>query len=186
MSERDSTAQVEYRPIPKCPGYRVGNDGTIWSCRPRNGKGRDSSWRLLKQKVNDRGYCEVRLQVNGKPRYFRVSRLVAAAFVPNPLNKPEVNHADGNKLNNASGNLEWVTRSENERHAFDAGLKTGPRGEWQHCCKLSTNDVERIRLLLASGERVTALARAFGVHQTTISDIKLGRSWAYQETAGES
>lgn len=51
-----------------------------------------------------------------------VSRLVATAFIPNPENKEEVNHKNGNPLDNSAGNLEWVTRSENIRHAFKNGL----------------------------------------------------------------
>ena len=65
-----------------------------------------------------RGYLVQSLTIVGKPhgRTFRVNRLVAQAFKPNPLSKPEVNHIDGNKLNNREDNLEWVTTHENAVH----------------------------------------------------------------------
>lgn len=78
--------------------------------------------------VNPRGYLNVDLYQNGKRSKRRVHRLVAEAFIPNPDNKPEINHIDGNKLNNRADNLEWVTKKENCRHAWDTGLATPSRG----------------------------------------------------------
>jgi len=81
--------------------------------------------RRLKQHVSNSGYARVELFSNGSGRKFSVHRLVATAFVPNPHNKPQVNHIDGNKLNNAASNLEWVTQSENQKHAYAIGLQKG-------------------------------------------------------------
>ena len=69
------------------------------------------------------GYLQLRVTVDGKRKTVVVHRLVAKAFIPNPENKPEVNHKDGNKKNNHVDNLEWATRSENIRHAVASGLR---------------------------------------------------------------
>ncbi|QIW89817.1 HNH endonuclease [Bacillus phage Izhevsk] len=70
------------------------------------------------------GYKKVRLKDSSKVKNYRVHRLIALAFLPNPNNLPEVNHKDGNKNNNSVENLEWSSRSDNVQHAFDNGLKT--------------------------------------------------------------
>ena len=73
--------------------------------------------RILKLHKGDDGYMHCSLSVEGKLTLAAVHRLVAATFIPNPDNKPHVNHIDGNKTNNNVDNLEWVTRSENMQHA---------------------------------------------------------------------
>lgn len=60
----------------------------------------------------------VNLYKNGKNKIKKIHRIVAENFIPNPENKPEVNHIDGNKQNNKVDNLEWVTKSENVKHRF--------------------------------------------------------------------
>ena len=72
--------------------------------------------KIIKQRINKKrhGYCELSLHKNGKEKRFKVHRLVAEAFIPNPNNLPEVNHIDGNKENNHASNLEWCTSKENK------------------------------------------------------------------------
>lgn len=67
-------------------------------------------------------YYVIRLSNNNQAKDYLVHRLVAETFIPNPDNKPQVNHIDGDKLNNDVDNLEWVTESENMQHAYDTGL----------------------------------------------------------------
>lgn len=96
-------------------GYTIREDGQIKS---RFG-------RLIKQQAGNTGYLRVELWTNGKGKKYLLHRLIAEKFIPNPDGKPVVNHIDGNKQNNAIENLEWVTRSENQLHAYRAGLQVG-------------------------------------------------------------
>ena len=95
------------------PNYSVSNTGEI-----RN----DISGEIKNPFISRTGYYNVDLYRNGKRSKFRVHRLVGEAFVDNPDNKTQINHIDGNKLNNNAMNLEWVTASENMQHAFKHGL----------------------------------------------------------------
>lgn len=70
----------------------------------------------LSTEETSKGYLRVYLSKNGKRKHHKVHRLVARAFIPNPDNKPQVNHIDGNKHNNSITNLEWVTDEENKLH----------------------------------------------------------------------
>ena len=91
-----------------------------------NGKYQVSAWgrvrnaetgNILTPYVNEKGYLKVGLSCgNRKTKKYRVNRLVAQAFVPNPYNLPQVNHKDGNKQNNSYTNLEWTTNSINQKH----------------------------------------------------------------------
>lgn len=116
--------------------YEVSNLGRIRSLDHRI-RQRNNSEKLYKGKIlntwSDKiGYTIVGLNKHNKYKLKKVHRLVAEAFIPNPENKSDVNHIDGDKSNNIVSNLEWVTRSENMKHAYDTGLSkpywTGKRG----------------------------------------------------------
>lgn len=87
--------------------YKIDENGNIFSIRNN---------RLIKPCIRGQ-YLSVILSKNGYKKKYNVHRLVAFCFLKNPLNKPCVNHIDGNKINNHYTNLEWVTYSENERHS---------------------------------------------------------------------
>lgn len=100
--------------------YAVSNLGRVKSFSTQ----RRTYDKILKNKITHDGYYETALVGdNLKCKYIRTHRLVAIYFVPNPEGKPEVNHKDGNKLNNNADNLEWVTSSENQIHAYKMGLQ---------------------------------------------------------------
>lgn len=91
--------------------------------------------RLLKPHKDKKGYARTYLDKgDGKTRFVPIHRLVAIAFIPNPDNKPQVNHIDGNKENNNVDNLEWVTNQENHNHAILNGLYPNQK-ELREKCK---------------------------------------------------
>lgn len=103
--------------MPEYPGYSVSDAGFVLG----------KSGRVLSPKISNRGYEEVCLLVDGDRLMRSVHRLVAAHFVANPEKKPQVNHIDGNKTNNAACNLEWMTNQENFEHGVDVGLEAPKR-----------------------------------------------------------
>lgn len=92
--------------------YTVDENGNVY--------GRDG---IMSTWLDKYGYKRICLYCNdGKRRKILVHRLIALAFIPNPENKPQINHKDGNKLNNNISNLEWCTNQENIQHGFDNDL----------------------------------------------------------------
>ena len=77
----------------------------------------------VSQQINQFGYANVSLRKNGKQKQHKLHRVIAEAFIPNPYNKPQVNHIDGNKLHNVVWNLEWSTAKENINHSIKTNLR---------------------------------------------------------------
>ena len=102
--------------------YNVNQDGVVMSI-PRNGTSKSVKYRSGTEMLSRGGkkYRAIILAKNGSQKRFLIHRLVAESFIPNPENKPQVNHKDNNGLNNVLDNLEWVTPKENIQHAISSG-----------------------------------------------------------------
>lgn len=145
--------------------YDVSNQGRV-----RHGS------RILSGSVHSDNYILATLHGKQIP----VHRLVAEAFIPNYEKKPEVNHIDGNKMNNAVDNLEWVTRAENQKHAVDNGLQPKPAKTYQG--KFTAEQREEIKRLWDSGMfSRRQLAIKYGVSHTCVNDI-INDKYKYAES----
>ena len=99
--------------------YEICENGDAFSL-PKNGR---KHVKLKRNTQTKSGYQSYLFQIGPKTKRMLIHRVVAIAFIPNPENKPFINHKDGDKQNNTVQNLEWCTQSENEVHAHKAGLK---------------------------------------------------------------
>lgn len=137
--------------------------------------------KVLKVTKTKQGYGEVKLtNSEGSCSTYKIHRIIASAFIPNPLEKSQVNHIDGNKLNNRVDNLEWATPSENTQHAYDTGLICR-KGSKQSSSVLKECDIPFIRLWVEYGYRYKDIAEAFGVGSTSIGNIMTKVAWSHVE-----
>lgn len=110
------------------PEYYVTDTGDVYSRKTYRNNPSCRIKKLSKEKTKH-GYYRVRICKNDGIYHKAVHRLVAETFIPNPENKPEINHIDGNPSNNNINNLEWVTRSENELHKYRTLNRKSPMFE---------------------------------------------------------
>ncbi len=168
-----------WKKLKESPECRISNLGRIY---------RKETIRVFKrknghfmQRVPGKFVIGPRLSSKGYPRvslrgtvYF-VHSLVAKYFIPNHMKKPQINHIDGNKLNNRVDNLEWVTNQENRDHAVRNGLIA--RGE--KLSSLTEKQVLKIRHLYGCGARICQIARLFKEDRRNISKIVHRKSWRH-------
>jgi hypothetical protein len=136
--------------------------------------------KILRQNTTRYGYMEIGLG-KGKEgkKYFKVHRLVAEVFIPNPLNLPQVNHINGIKEDNRPENLEWCTAKYNMNHAVEIGLHSDGIGENNVSAVLTENQVREIRASKKYRGYMNDLAAKYGVHKSTISLIVRRIKWKH-------
>ena len=135
----------EWKELPFNPNYEVSTLGKIRNKETKH---------ILKEKDNGHGYKIVNLYLNSNCKVCYIHRAVALTFLPNPLNKEEVNHIDGIKSNNKLNNIEWCTRSENNKHAYKIGLRVATE-------KVRANSRKQLLAINSNSElRAIALAKA--------------------------
>ena len=111
------------------PDYLIYEDGRVWSKPRKDSRGNQRKGKFLKHVKNQKGYHRVGLSRDGKQKRFFVSRLVAIHFIPNPENKPEVDHINRDIDNNHVSNLRWATRFENMENI---GMRTDNTSGHEH------------------------------------------------------
>lgn len=126
-------------------------------------------------KPQNQTYSFIDLCKDGKVKKMTIHRIVAMNFLDNPEDKPQVNHINGDKLDNRVVNLEWSTRSENVKHSYTTGLNSSV-GSKNSQCKLTEKEAIEI---YNSKARTKDLSIQYNITQSTICDIRKGRSWTH-------
>lgn len=160
--------------IPNFPDYFADEEGNIYSSKKGN-----RIKKMTPQFQKQWHYYSLRLISScGDKKHMTIHRLMAITFLPNPDNLSEVNHIDGNKKNNKLSNLEWISKSDNIKHAFSLGLNCS-KGTNNGRATLNEDQVLVIYQELLSGESNLVLAEKYDTSVGIISDIKRKSSWQH-------
>lgn len=168
MSEVINLDNIEYKPCPQFPLYAVSRCGKAI---------RISTKRLMTQRPHGvPEYLVIRTCVEGKSKNTKVHRMVAFTWLEKPSSEQiQVNHKDGDKFNNHVDNLEWVTRSRNQRHAIEEGLKG--KGEELYNAEFTDEQVHDVCKHLVDGWLVKDIADKFSANKDLIRKIKAGDTY---------
>jgi hypothetical protein len=151
--------------------YQASNLGRIKSYPKPNFK----CFRILKHK-DSKGYSSLNMCKNKKVIALKVHRLIAITFIPNPENKPDVNHKKGIKKDNRVTELEWNTKLENNIHAYRTGLKKPKKSIDCNFSKLSENQIKQIKENKDNLNQ-RELGELYNVSQSNISNILNNKTW---------
>ena len=150
--------------------YMISSWGRVKSIERINEYGRRIRERILKPGLAGKGYMQVNFWNKGRQIHKKIHRLVAETFIAGRKMGYEVNHIDGNKLNNDISNLEWVSHSDNMRHAIKIGL-WDYFGDNSPKAKITDIDVNSIITRHDNGEPFTSIATDYPVTSRYVSQI---------------
>lgn len=139
---------------------------------------------ILKPAIQQ-GYAHVTIYINKKGKRVKIHRLVANAFIPNPDNKPYVNHIDGIRSNNRVENLEWVTASENTQHAVDTGLFLPTREKSVTQFSLDGEKIATYKSASEASRETNSLQEKITMCCQRQRQTHNGYQWRYTNEAGE-
>lgn len=146
--------------------YAVTSCGKVWSYR---------SQIFLKPRTDTDGYLQVNLSSNGKQTTFKVHRLVAKAYIPNPENKECINHLDEIKTNNSVNNLEWVTRKENNLYGTHISRSAKGHQKPVYCVELDRTFESISIAAKETGSRIDGISACCSGRNKTTN----GKHWRY-------
>lgn len=180
--QKEDLQGEEWKSIDGFSNYMISSLGRVKSLSHKNGScvQKDEYPIILKQRLDSKGYCTITIVSDLKIRKtLKLHRLVAEAFIPNPENKPQVNHIFNIKIHNFITDLEWITNIENMRHSYENGYRDGMvRGENNGRSILKECDVVYI---YTNPDRKCCvdLEKEFKLEKSTIHSIYSGKNWSY-------
>lgn len=186
----DLLSTVRYRDVVGFPGYRVGDDGSIWSCRGRRWKTFRKTWLLLKPKLDGRGRTRIQLYIDSEPFTERtggrmrrkavtkfVCHLVLEAFVgPRPCGMVAC-HRNDHAADNRLSNLRWDTPKANAADALRNGRYH--LGLTNRNARFTEEQVKEIRRVHAAGVSCISLSRITGASEVAVRKIVSGENWSW-------
>lgn len=167
------------KPIPKLEQFGVTECGVVVRLLDAATGGHKAGKIYKACRTTTSPYLYVKLCCKNVAKSYSVHRLVALAWIPNPENLPEVNHKDGDKTNNHRTNLEWVSRSQNKRHAFEVLGVQGPREFKSPRCVVSNEDVCIMKHRHDLGETYKQIARDYEISPTHVGRLIQGTRRGY-------
>lgn len=156
--------------------YKINEFGDVYSFHSSNRWGNKK--RKMKNWSNKDGYVLVTLSAKGKQKNYLLHRLLAQAFIPNPHNKPHIDHINSKPSDNRLSNLRWCTNSENLQYASNSGLLRTPRGE--NCARSKLTENQAREILLLKGKMLEReVAEIYPVSKGMVGCIWRRTSWKH-------
>lgn len=170
MQESISSQDKEFVDIPGKEPFQINRLGEVKN---------KITGRILTNNISNNGYYNTGTTVDGVYKTIYIHRSLALTFIPNPQNKPQINHIDGVKTNNSLDNLEWVTSQENAEHAVKMGLRNPSKGEDHYYQKYPEDTIHSICKDIQNGIKNSEIMKKYNVPRWIPSELRLGKKWKH-------